>query len=128
MLCGFIFLVLAILACVVLFRKGLLRREESSWNTLAKISYLLILICLPTAGAALGAAYSTHRSANALLDDAMRPALTSRMPLVRAYLNTQLASYRPDGIFRAQDLAKTFIRDLRYRPQSDRMWEPIHRT
>jgi hypothetical protein len=120
---GVLGLVLAIVACAYLYRKGMLRRQQPTWDMLAKLSYVLILVCLPLAAASIGGAYGAHRATNALLDESVKPALVSQMPQVRAYLATHLAAYRPDAIFSAQDLADAFVRDLRYQPQSRGVWE-----
>jgi hypothetical protein len=123
MLFGGIGLVLALLACIVLARTGLLQRHRRDWHLAAKLSYVLILLALPIAGAALGMVHGTQRAFAESVHTALMPALEQRMPALRVYLASRLSSYQPGQPASVRELIEPLVQQMYYRPRSNSLWE-----
>jgi hypothetical protein len=90
LLSGLAGLLLAIFLIIHLAKRQLMTRHTYTWNLLAKLGYLVILVTLPLGAAALGGVYGIHSKVNAEVEQGVRPILATRMPQLRAYVATAL--------------------------------------
>jgi hypothetical protein len=116
-------LVLALFACAAIARKRLLQRHHYAWHLAAKLSYVLILLALPLAGAVLGTVYGTQRAFADTVHAELTPALERRMPALRVYLASHLSAYQPGKPASVRELIEPLVQQMYYQPRSDSWWE-----
>jgi hypothetical protein len=116
-------LVLALIACAVIARKSLLQRHHYAWHLAAKLGYVVILVALPLAGAALGTVYGTQRAFADTVHAELTPALERHMPALRVYLASHLSAYQPGKPASVRELIEPLVQQMYYQPRSDSWWE-----
>jgi hypothetical protein len=117
--------VLAVFIMLMFHRRRWLRRQHRWWNVGAKLTYLVVLIALPLAGAVGGALWSVQRSAEQFVDTVLMPELTDRMPDIRRALVTHVGPLAGETLITARDLVQPLVDDFMYRPQDDSFFDNI---
>ena len=112
-------LVLAGLAMALFHRRRWLRRVHRGWNVGAKLSYLVILVVLPLAGALGGILLSLQQGADRLVDRTLVPQLADSMPQIRDAMAAQLGPQAGNAFVTARDLVQPLVEDIMYRPADD---------
>lgn len=123
LLSGLAGLILAIFLIVQLAKRQLLTRHTVTWNLLAKLGYLVILVTLPLGAATLGGLYGVHSKVNADVEKEMRPILATRMPQLRAYVATELQRLGDQQHVSVDAILKPVKDKFNYDVTSNGLWE-----
>jgi hypothetical protein len=123
LLSGLAGLLLAIFLIIHLAKRQLMTRHTYTWNLLAKLGYLVILVTLPLGAAALGGVYGIHSKVNAEVEQGVRPILATRMPQLRAYVTTALQHAGNQQNVNIDAILKPVKDKFSYDPSSRGWWE-----
>jgi len=117
--------VIAIVVIVVLARKRLMVREHRVWNVFAKLSYLVILVGVMFATVAIGVLRHQQNQLDAVMETEVLPAMENNMPTVRTYLFAAIQEHQIRTKVTRELLVMLVLRDLRYVPRDDGLWEHL---
>lgn len=117
--------VIAIVVIVVLARKRLMVREHRVWNVFAKLSYLVILMGVMFATVTIGVLRHQQNQLDAVMETELLPAMEKNMPTVRTYLFAAIQEHQIRTKVTRELLVMLVLRDLRYVPHDDGLWERL---
>ncbi|MBE9607899.1 hypothetical protein [Chitinilyticum piscinae] len=89
-------LLLALLICVLLFRKNALQRQPLFWNLLAKLAYPLLLAQGVISGLLLGVLLQLQVNCNRFVDDTLGPVTAEHTHALVSYTARQLQQHGSD--------------------------------